>query len=173
MKVHLKQTVMKMNPSDFWDLNYYNHPPLTKDMIHLAEKLLRVKLPALFIELLKIQNGGFTKGFAFQVAEKANLGESHIPLHELFGIVTDEYIWTAQNILDSRSAAEEWGLPEKQILLAVDEGPRYITLDYRNGSVPSVRLINLKLDEDIHVANSFDDFVNGLVSVDKFVDDRK
>ncbi|MBX3239788.1 MAG: SMI1/KNR4 family protein [Chitinophagaceae bacterium] len=154
---------MKMNTSDFWDLNYYNHPPLTEYMINLAERLLNVQLPGLFVELLKVQNGGFTKGFAFPMNEKAKWTGSYISLSELFGIVTDENIWTAQNILDSRYMAQEWGLPEKQILLAIDKGPRYITLDYRNGNIPSVRWIDLEYNEDIQIANSFEDFINGLV----------
>lgn len=161
---------MKMDKSDFWDLNYYNHPPLTDDMINLAEELLNIKLPALFIELLKVQNGGFTKGFAFPVIGKVASIESYVPLHELFGIVTNEYVWSEQNILDSRYMAEEWGLPGKQIFLAVDEGPKYITLDYSSGDVPSVRWIDLEKNEDKRIAKAFDAFFNGLISIDSFVD---
>ncbi len=50
---------MTINKTDFWDNNYYNHPPLTDEMVTTAETLLKVKLPALFIDLLKIQNGGY------------------------------------------------------------------------------------------------------------------
>lgn len=163
---------MKLNKPDFfWGPNYYNHPDLTEDMIGSAEKLLNVKLPGLFVELLKIQNGGYTRGYAFPMAEKTTWAENHVPLLELFGIVTDKNILTAQNILDSRDTAKEWGLPGKQILLAGEDGRWWITLDYRNGDIPTVRWITIEWKEDILIANSFDDFINGLVSVDEFVDD--
>lgn len=168
--MNLQQLNKRADKSDFWDLNYYNHPPLTKDMVDLAEKLLNIKLPQLFIELLKVQNGGFTKGFAFPLEHKTEWAEGYIPLHELFGIVTNEYVWTAQNILDSVSMAMEWGLPGKQVLLAVADGPRYITLDYRSSDDPSVRWIDLNSNEDVRIADSFDAFFYGLITADKFVE---
>ncbi|GAA4311788.1 SMI1/KNR4 family protein [Nibribacter koreensis] len=158
---------MAINKDEFWDENYYNHPPLTHDMISTAEKMLNVKLPNLLIELLNIQNGGYTKGFAFPMIEKTTWAENHVPLSELFGIVTDESIETAQNILSSHYMTEEWGLPEKQVLLTGD-GHWWITLDYRKSSIPSVRWIDVECGEDIHVAHSFEDFMNGLVSEDVF-----
>jgi hypothetical protein len=39
-------------------------------MVEFAEKGLNVKLPELLIELLKIQNGGYTQGFAFPTTQK-------------------------------------------------------------------------------------------------------
>lgn len=167
----LQQRNMKINKPDFWGSNYYSHPPLTEDMIIAAEKSLNVKLPGLFIELLKIQNGGYTRGYAFPMTEKTTWAENHVPLLELFGIVTDEDILTGQNILDSEYIANEWGLPEKQILLAGDDGHWWITLDYRKGSIPSVLWIDVECNEDIHIASSFEEFISGLVSVDAFVDE--
>ena len=46
---------------NFWDENYYNHPMLEDYMITQAEKILKVTLPESLIDLLKIQNGGYTK----------------------------------------------------------------------------------------------------------------
>jgi hypothetical protein len=155
---------MSINKSEFWDSNEYNHP-LTEDMVNFAEEMLNVKLPNLLIELLKIQNGGYTRGFVFPMTKKTTWAENHVPLSELFGIVTDENTETSQNILDSQYMIDEWGLPEKQVLLAGD-GHWWITLDYRKGDIPTVRWIDVECDEDIHVADSFDDFINGLVSED-------
>lgn len=161
---------MAIDKNEFWDENYYNHPPLTDDMVSTAEKMLSVKLPSLLIELLKVQNGGYTKGFAFPMAEKTTWAENHVPLSDLFGIVTDESIETAQNILDSHYMTEEWGLPEKQVLLTGD-GHWWITLNYRKSSTPSVSWIDVECGEDVHVANSFEDFINGLVAEDAFAEE--
>jgi len=44
----------------FWKSNYYKHPPLTDDLVSVAEKQLGVKLPAEYLALLRVQNGGYT-----------------------------------------------------------------------------------------------------------------
>ena len=160
---------MNIDIHKFWDSNYYHHPPLTDEMITKAEEMLDVKFPSLFIDLLKIQNGGYTQGFAFPMDEPTTWAKNHVPLSELFGIVTDQSIETAQNVLDSKYMAEEWGLPEKQVLITGD-GHWWITLDYRKGEVPSVRWIDVECNEDIHVADNFESFINGLVSEDIYAE---
>lgn len=159
---------MAIDINEFWDENYYNHPPLTDNMIIKSEKDLGVKLPTLLIDLLRVQNGGYTKGFAFPMKEKTSWAENFVPLSELFGIVIDESINTAQNILQTQYMTEEWGVPQKQVLLCGD-GHWWITLDYRNGNNPSVRWIDTECNQDINVADSFDDFIKGLVSENRYV----
>jgi hypothetical protein len=154
-----------ISKKDFWDVNYYNHPPLTDDMVVFTEKTLNLKLPTTLIELLKIQNGGYTKGFAFPMTQKTSWSDNHVPLTELFGIVTDKSIETAQNILDTQFITKEWGLPDRQVLLCGD-GHWWITLDYRKGDKPTVRWIDIECEQDVHIADDFDDFINGLVSED-------
>jgi SMI1-KNR4 cell-wall len=160
---------MPFDIDNFWGDNYYKHPPLTEEMIQVAEDSLQLKLPVTLIELLKKQNGGYTKGFAFPMNQKTGWAENHVPLSELFGIVTDESIKTAQNILDTAYMTAEWGLPEKQVLLTGD-GHWWITLDYRQGNNPTVRWIDTESNEDIPVAGSFEDFLNGLVPDDEYAD---
>ncbi len=154
---------------EFWDSNYYNNPPLTDKMIKKAENSLEVKLPDIFLDLLRIQNGGYTKGFAFPMTSKTTWADNHVPLSELFGIVLDKKHKSAHNIMESGYMIQEWGLPEKQVLLAGD-GHWWITLDYRKSDLPSIRWIDCECGEDIHVADSFDDFYNGLVSEEKYAD---
>ncbi len=160
---------MTHNNADFWDDNHYDHPTLTNEMVVEAETLLNVKLPKLLIDLLKIQNGGYTKGFAYPMTVKTSWAENHVPLSELYGIVTDPTIDSGQNILDTAYMTSEWGLPDKQVLLTGD-GHWWITLDYRNGEIPTIRWIDVECNQDIHIANSFDDFINGLVNEDVFSD---
>lgn len=160
---------MGINKNEFWDSNYYNHPPLTDEVIKLAEQKLGVNLPSRLIELLKIQNGGYTKGFAFPMTQKTTWSDNHVPLSELFGIVMDKDVNTAQNIMDSGYMTEEWGLPEKQVLLNGD-GHWWITLDYRTGDNPSVKWIDVECEEEVSIADTFDEFIDGLVSDETFAE---
>lgn len=158
---------MSINQSEFWYHNSYNHPPLTDEMLASAEKGLDVKLPALFVELLRLQNGGYTKGFAFPMIEKTSWAEDHIPLSDMFGIVTNHSVDTALNILQTPYLTNEWGLPERQVLLT-GEGHWWITLDYRGGTEPTVKWIDVERGDEVHIADSFEDFFNGLVPEDRF-----
>lgn len=150
-----------INTEDFWDSNYYNHPDLTDEMIEIAEKKLNVKLPNSYINLLKVMNGGYTKGFAFPMSHIS--WSNHILLDSLNGIVIDDYIETTLNIFETEYMTKEWGLPEKQVLLCGD-GHTWISLDYRESTNPSVRYIDVESDEDILVAVSFEKFLEGFVS---------
>jgi hypothetical protein len=160
---------MALNITEFWDDNYYKNPILTDKMVSFAENKLQVKLQILFIELLKIQNGGYTKGFAFPMVERTTWSDNHVPLSEMFGIVTDLAFKTAHNILHTEYMTEEWGLPERQVLLTGD-GHWWITLDYRQSRIPTIRWIDIECNQDIHIANNFEDFINGLVSEDTYAD---
>ena len=152
---------MAIDKNHFWDENYYNHPPLTDDMLAAAEAQLGVKLPDSLIDLLRVQNGGYTKEFIFPMQVATSWADDHVPLETLYGIVTDESVDTAQNIMDTEYMTVEWGLPEKQVLLTGD-GHWWISLDYRQGDVPSVCWLDVDEEEDIQIAESFKAFLAGL-----------
>jgi hypothetical protein len=153
---------MPIDKREFWGSNHYEHPPLSDEMIALAEERLGVRLPAELIELLLIQNGGYTKGFAYPMSQRTTWAADHVPLEELAGIVIDPNHRTAQNLMHTAYLTQEWGLPPRQVLLAGD-GHYWITLDYRRGDIPSVAWIDVECDEDIQVAPSFATFLSGLV----------
>jgi hypothetical protein len=142
---------MSVPMNEFWGNNYYKHPPLTEKMISDAERKLGVKLPAELIELLKLQNGGYTNGLIYLTTKATSWSDTHVPLEDLNGIVADTGIKTAQNILDTEYMTEEWGLPDKQVLLS-GNGHSWITLDYRKGDVPTVAWIDVESDEDIQTS---------------------
>ena len=157
---------MAINPEEFWDDNYYGHPPLTDNMIVQAEWMLGVALPEEFIKLLRVQNGGYTKGFAYPMGQRTTWAADHVPLDELFGIV-DPAMGSPQNILDSITATQECGLPERQVILTGD-GHWWITLDYRNGPPPCVSWIDVECKEEAPIAPSFGRFLEGLVPSSDF-----
>jgi len=69
-------------PDQFWGSNYYDHPPLTDEMVAVAESRLGVKLPAEYIALLRHQNGGYTQGFAYPMRQRTTWAEDHVPLND-------------------------------------------------------------------------------------------
>jgi len=153
---------MAIDPNQFWGSNYYNHPSLNDAVVEEAEKRLGVTLPPDLIALLRVQNGGYTKGFAHPMKQKTTWADDHVPLHDLAGIVTDPTHQTPLNILQTEYLTHEWGLPSKLVLLSGD-GHWWITLDYRNSTVPSVAWIDVECGEDVQVARSFSDFLSGLL----------
>ncbi|HVI47908.1 MAG TPA: SMI1/KNR4 family protein [Chitinophaga sp.] len=153
---------MAINLNEFWRANGSTHTPATDDSIAIAEQILNVKLPPLFVDLLKIQNGGNTKGYIFPTAKKTLWADDHVPFWEMYGI-GESVNTTPQNILDSQYLIEEWGLPEKQVLLA-GEGHWWITLDYRSSDTPSVQWLDVEGSEELLLAETFEDFINGLVA---------
>lgn len=162
---------MTFDINHFWGDDDNDNPILTNEMVAFAENALNVKLPPLFIQLLKKQNGGYNNGFAFPMPQKTSWAKDHIPFYELFGIVTDPTIESVHNILETDYMIKEWGLPKRQVLLT-GEGHWWITLDYRNGENPTVRWIDVECGEDIHVADSFDSFIHGLVPQDSYADEE-
>jgi hypothetical protein len=158
---------MAIHDDQFWGSNSYNHPPLTDAMLAQAEEELGVTLPRELVRLLRIQNGGYTKGFAYPMQQPTTWASDHVPANELFGIVTDPTISTAQNLLKSEYWTQEWGLPPRQVILLGD-GHWWITLDYRRGSSPSVAWIDVECDEDVQVAESFSAFLDGLIPESQF-----
>jgi hypothetical protein len=159
---------MPLTPAEFWGVNYYKHPPFTREMVEYAENFLEVKLPALLVELLQFQNGGYTKDFGFPMTQETSWADDHVPMEELFGIVIDQSLETAQNMID-RDLLEEHApyLPKKQVLLAGD-GHCWITLDYRFGEVPSVLWIDTEVEEIIPIAPTFESFYDGLRPISVF-----
>jgi hypothetical protein len=162
---------MAIPDGEFWSDNYYKHPPLTDEMLTQAEEQLGVRLPPRLVELLRIQNGGYTQGFVHPLPCRTTWAEDHVPLDALAGIVTDPSIETAHNLLQTEYMTKEWGLPPRQVLLAGD-GHFWITLDYRHGDIPSVAWIDTECDEDIQVADSFDTFLRGLVPSSTYEEER-
>jgi hypothetical protein len=131
-------------------------------MVVFAEESLGVQLPPEYLALLRIQNGGYTRGFIHPMTQPTTWAEDHVPLHDLAGIVIDPSITTAQNLLDTTYLTEEWGLPPRQALLSGD-GHWWISLDYRRGSIPSVVWLDVEIGEDLQIAPTFAAFLKGLV----------
>ncbi|MFV8828524.1 SMI1/KNR4 family protein [Alkalihalobacterium sp. APHAB7] len=140
------------------DNYFYTLEPLTQNIVTQAEESLKVKLPKSYIQLLNKQNGGHIKYTTYPTNEPTNMGENYIHVDHLLGIGEKD------SILDSQYLIQEWGLP-KDIVILSGEGESWIAFDYRNTKEdPLVIYIECESEEDkvIKLANSFEEFLNGL-----------
>ncbi|GAB6258678.1 MULTISPECIES: SMI1/KNR4 family protein [Peribacillus] len=106
------------------DFDEYNLNELTEGDILDAETNLNIKLPKEYIELLKIQNGGYLKYNALPVSFKNSYADNHIAVDFLFGIKENEGIYKSKYHLN------EWGIKEKDFVTISGDGHTWIVLDY-------------------------------------------
>ncbi len=159
---------MAIDRKKFWGKNHFKHPKLTNDMVAQAEAQLGVKLPTTYINLLKIQNGGYTRKFGFPMKRRTSWAKDHVPLDDLAGIIIDPDFRSPLNIMKSPDMSLEWDVPPKQVLLTGD-GHWWITLDYRKSKTPRVRWIDTEMGQDMKVADTFADFIKGLKPEKAFI----
>ncbi len=160
-----------IDPNLFWaPSDEEENPPLTDSMIADAERLLQVRLPRQFIDLLRVRNGGTTRGFMFPTQQPTTWAPDHVPLYELSGIGSPEGSEGALTIHDTNYMTHEWDLHERQVLL-IGEGHWWITLDYRKGGSPCVTCRDVAHQQGITLARSFREFLDDLLP-DSFVDDE-
>ena len=131
---------------------------LTDDMIINAEKQLGVKLPLSYIELCKIQNGGYLTYDAFPTSIPTGWADDHIRVDHILGIEKD-------GILSNDYYIKEWELP-KDILLICGDGHTWTAMDYRKTKEePPIIYIDLEWGDDIFIlelAPNFEAFLDGL-----------
>jgi hypothetical protein len=152
--------------TDFFDPStYYSGPPLTDALVAAAERLLGYTLPASYVRLLRVKNGGCPKRQCHPAAG-ARRSDSHVRVVSLFGIGGQWGIDAAE--FGSRSLIEQGGFPELGVLIGwtPTAGDDAIMLDYGpcgpHGE-PRVSLADAESGGGVLLAPSFEAFVVGLV----------
>lgn len=136
---------------------YYILEQLTDEDIQNAEQFFNVKLPKEFIDLLKIQNGGYLKKKRLPVHFKNDLANDHIPFDVLFGVKEKK------GIMESKYLLKEWGIKEKNLILLSGDGHFWIALDYRNDNKnPEIVYIDTTEQKITKIYDSFNEMINNL-----------
>ncbi|GGX64001.1 SMI1/KNR4 family protein [Streptomyces fructofermentans] len=155
----------------FWDSGSDRgvQPPLSDRAVLEAERLLKVRLPAALLDLLRERNGGLTASGrdAFPTGRATSWAPDHVPFDLVMGIGRRE---DTLSMLDSPYLVEEWGLPAGVVLISGD-GHHWIGLDYRTCGPygePSVAWFDADDGSDLPLAANFRAFVRGLTSADGF-----
>lgn len=143
------------------DSGYGVQPPLTDYAVGEAERLLGVRLPAAFVEVLRRRNGGAVAPAreAFPTREATTWSADHVPFDHVMGIGDRE-----GSLLDSPYLVGEWGLPDGVVVVSVN-APCFVALDYRTGGPhgePSVTWFDAEVGTELGLAPDFRSFVEGL-----------
>ncbi|WP_144716481.1 SMI1/KNR4 family protein [Bacillus altitudinis] len=153
----------------FWEIDeegYYTLKNINEAEIAKAEKKLGVTLPDTYKKLILEQNGGNTIHNAFPTTHSNSWAEDHIQFNHLLGIAEDE------GIMDSAYLIKEWELPEGLVLIFGD-GHTWVTMDYRKTKEnPAIHYYDVEMEEDFKLADSFDEFIEGLYTVEYSVDEE-
>ncbi|MDQ0207344.1 SMI1/KNR4 family protein [Alkalicoccobacillus murimartini] len=140
--------------SDIFD--EYELAPLTDSTIQGVEKQLNIRFPKAYLDLLKVQNGGYLHLNQFPYAYEYEDGS--LPIDLLYGLSLDP----SEGVLQSSYLIKEWDLPSQIVLLSGD-GSTWVALDYRqNQSEPSVAFFDIDLEFEATLAESFDEFLSKL-----------
>jgi len=151
----------------FWDRSesYGVQAPLTEAMVEDAEATLGLRLPADFLTLLRVQNGGspVAEFDAYPLPDP----EGYAPFEDVAGVGQGR---EALTILDSPYLTKEWEMPKELVLLSGD-GHTWIALDYRGcgpEGQPSLTWFDNEMEFEVALAPSFRSFVEGLRPSESF-----
>jgi hypothetical protein len=152
------------------DESEYVGPPVDAEMIRRAEEMLQVRLPKSYIDVILVQNGGLLRNRCFPTEFPTSWAPDHVCIDVLWGIGGT---WGVDVM--SPSMIAEWQYPEVGVVLGITPSGGHDTmmLDY-SGSGPLGEPSVSYVDEDRvprRIANSFADFVQGLVSCRTYGDD--
>ncbi|GLF82907.1 MULTISPECIES: SMI1/KNR4 family protein [Bacillus] len=153
----------------FWEIDeegYHTLKKINAEEIAKAEKKLGVTLPDTYKKLILKQNGGYIVHNAFPTTHSNSWAEDHIQFNHLLGIAEDE------GIMDSAYLIKEWELPEGLVLINGD-GHTWVAMDYRKTKEnPAIHYFDVEMEEDFKLADSFDEFIQGLYTAEYTVDEE-
>lgn len=154
--------------SDYAHKEYVSEPP-TDELIASVEEELGYKLPASYIALMKVQNGGIPKNTCFPTDQATSWADNHIAITGLMGIGRD-LSYSLCGDLGSPFMIEEWGYPDIGVVICdcPSAGHDVVMLDYRHcgrDGEPEVIHVDQESDYEItYLAPDFESFIRGLVN---------
>lgn len=156
----------------FWEEDDYYTEEYTgaypnDDMVAEAEQELGYKLPASYIELMRVRNGGAPLKTIHATTEPTSWAEDHIAITGIFGLNPEK---SSSLCGDSGSAfwIEEWGYPADGVYICdcPSAGHDMILLDYSQcgpQGEPSVVHVDQENDyKKTFLAKDFETFIRGL-----------
>lgn len=164
--------------SGFWDNSefakdeYQGEIP-TDEQIAEIEAELGYKLPASYIEMIKLQNGGIPLNDCFPASERTSWAEDHIAITGIMG--TDkEKACSIGGESGSKFMIEDWGYPDTGVYICdcPSAGHDMVMLDYSKcGNTGEPEVVHVDQENDYKktfLAKDFETFIKGLVSASVF-----
>lgn len=164
--------------TDFWKESEYakkeyidNIP--SDELIQEVQQELGYTLPASYIELMRLQNGGIPKNDCYPTNERTSWAKDHVAITGILGIGKNKS-YSLCGELGSQFMIDEWGYPDTGIYICncPSAGHDMIMLDYskcgRHGE-PEVAHIDQEWDyKKTIIAKDFETFIRGLVNEMEF-----
>lgn len=137
----------------------FTHAPVTDEQIAAAEQALGVSLPRSYIEIIRVQNGGYLRYDTHPSPEPTNWSQDHVLVDHIMGI------GPFNSILDTPAMRAQYSLPEAVVPIC-SHGHYWVCLDYRESGPqgePTVVWIDIGAHHEVALAPDFATFVQGLV----------
>ncbi|MDG0791850.1 Imm51 family immunity protein [Cohnella ginsengisoli] len=158
--------------SDYAREAFVSDPP-TDELIAEVEEELGYKLPASYIHLMKLQNGGIPRNTCFPTKEATSWADDHIAITGIMGIGKDKD-YSLCGAFGSPFMIEEWGYPDIGVVFCdcPSAGHDVVMLDYRGcGPQGEPQVVHVDQERDYRItflASNFEDFIRGLVNEDTY-----
>src|SRR5688572_19632732 len=174
----MKETFKDFDFTNFWEdsdyaLEEYVGAKPTDESIESIEKEIGYKLPASYIELVKMHNGGIPVNTCFPMNERTCWAEDHVGIKGIFGIDRNK-AYSLCGSLGSTFMIEEWEYPNIGICVCDTQsgGHDMIMLDYSNcGKEGEPEVVHVHQEGDFEktlVAKNFETFIRGLVNANVY-----
>lgn len=149
---------------DAGDALEYDRPPFSMKLLAHAERALGYKLPASYVRLLEIENGGYVTRPIYPTDEPTGWAEDHVYFDRVMGLGGDDGI---DGPTGSAYLIGEWGYPDVGVVIS-SNGPTAFMLDYSEsgrGGEPRVIYVDVESGGEPRVlvlAPDFETFLSGL-----------
>ncbi len=160
--------------SNFWDdreyaiQEYVSKAPSDK-LIASVEQELGFKLPASYIELMKLHNGGIPHNTCFPTSEHTSWADDHIAISGIMGIGKTK-AHSLCGKFGSRFMIDDWGYPDTGVYICdcPSAGHDMVMLDYSKcGKDGEPEVVHVDQESDYKktfLAKDFETFIRGLVN---------
>jgi hypothetical protein len=157
-----------------YSLKSYVEPAPSDELIaSIEEELGGFRLPAAYIELAQMHNGGMLKKNSYPMDEPTGWSKDRIAITGLYAIGRTSY-YSLCSEMGSKFWEEEWEYPPIGVYIAntPTAGHQMIALDYSEcGKQGEPRVVYVDQERDysiIFVAPDFATFIRGLVNAEEY-----
>gem|GEM_PF-2614048 len=133
-------------------------PALTEDVLNEVETRLGVKLPMDYLEVIRVQNGGYV--------EQRDLPVVWNGLDDIALVDSIAGVGLHRGLIESKALLTEWGVEDERLIAFAGDGHFFLAFDYRDGSDPNVAFIDTDTEQIDILFDSFSQFSEALTTVD-------
>lgn len=126
----------------------------TEDDLKKVEEKLGVKLPASYVELMKVHNGG---DLAYSMLQSGKLPDGEVEIDTIYGIDLEDGIGNSPYLV------EEWEM-EKGLVVFSGDGNYWLAFDYRDEKAEEPAIVYFEDEKPKKIAKNFKLFLKKLTN---------